>query len=196
ADTMTVALTNRRPISRLKAFVRSDGGNARLSDEAFTSGLAAQKHFLRALFTADAALDYGSLELRCESLGLLQDVQLLLLGFGIQSGISMETTNFGEGGARTGGGLPDRQVDYSSRDPRDGSPGARSHDNPNRADAVNRRHGLRIDPGSLRSFAKHIALLPGRKLEALASACGFAIQRDESRGNFDHVRSLRHLGRQ
>jgi hypothetical protein len=47
AGTMTATLTNRRLLSRLKAFVRTDAGTLqpgvlRLSDEAFTAGLAAQ----------------------------------------------------------------------------------------------------------------------------------------------------------
>ena len=94
ADTITVTLTNRRLISRLQAFVRTDCGEMRLSDEAFTSGLAAQKHFLRGLFTADANISNGTIALRSDSLGLLQDVQLILLGFGIQSSIITEN---GEG---------------------------------------------------------------------------------------------------
>src|SRR6185437_3751376 len=47
ADTITVTLTNRRLINRLKGFVRADQSRLRLSEEAFTAGLAAQKHFLR-----------------------------------------------------------------------------------------------------------------------------------------------------
>jgi ribonucleoside-diphosphate reductase alpha chain len=87
-DTATATLTNRRLISRLKAFVRTESGQPRrFSDEAFTAGLAAQKHLLRALFTADAVVTNNTLELKAESLGLLQDVQLVLLGFGIQSNI-------------------------------------------------------------------------------------------------------------
>ena len=39
----------------------------RLSDEAFTAGLAAQKHLLRGLFTADATINDGTLELRSDS---------------------------------------------------------------------------------------------------------------------------------
>ncbi len=189
-DTMTATLTNRRLLSRLKAFMRTESGRLRLSDEAFTAGLAAQKHFLRALFTSDASIDNGTLELRHDSFGLLQDVQLILLGFGIQSSISTNSNSqsLGEGGAIASGGLPGRQVDLLS-------PGTRSG-NANRVDAAQRRHGLRIDPGSLRSFGKHVALLPGKKLEQLADACGFAIQRSESSGNWDHVRSFTLLGKQ
>ena len=55
-NTLTATLTNRRLLSRLSAFVRTDDGQRRLSDEAFTAGLAAQKHLLRALFTADAKI--------------------------------------------------------------------------------------------------------------------------------------------
>ncbi|HYO07333.1 MAG TPA: LAGLIDADG family homing endonuclease [Tepidisphaeraceae bacterium] len=207
-DTLTTTLTNGRLIARLQAFVRSaaDNGRVRLSDEAFTSGLAAQKHFLRALFTADAHVTGGTLELRHESAELLQDVQLILLGFGIQSSLNSHQSTFGtfsqsdgEGGAIAGGGLPGRQVITSIS-----SPGARPGIGGNggssvaagrhRADAVASRHGLRIDPGSLRSFGKHVALLPGRKLEQLASACGFAIQK--TTGNYDRVNRLAPLGKQ
>ena len=81
-------ITNRRLLSRVKAFVRSDAGTCRLSDEAFTSGLAAQKHLLRGLFTADGVVADNSLELRHASTGLLADVQLVLLGFGIRSSVT------------------------------------------------------------------------------------------------------------
>ncbi|MGH7214779.1 MAG: LAGLIDADG family homing endonuclease, partial [Tepidisphaeraceae bacterium] len=85
--TATLTLSNRRLLSRLNAFIRTDSGARRLSDEAFTSGLAAQKHLLRALFSADALILNNTLELPSKSLALLQDVQLLLLGFGVQSAI-------------------------------------------------------------------------------------------------------------
>ncbi|MGB7157519.1 MAG: LAGLIDADG family homing endonuclease [Tepidisphaeraceae bacterium] len=219
--TATATLTNRRLISRLKAFVRTESGQRRLSDEAFTAGLAAQKHLLRALFTADALIANNTLELSAESLGLLQDVQLILVGFGIQSAICdgsvganlvfahpgssngngrtqasplQHNLDSSEGGAFAGGGLPDRPVAPTQ-------PGTRSQ----RVDASTRRHGLRIDSGSLRFFAKHVGLLPGAKLEHLAHATSYAISRDidkptaqswASRANFDHVASLTHLGRQ
>ncbi len=191
ADTITVTLTNRRLINRLKGFVRADQSRLRLSEEAFTAGLAAQKHFLRGLFTADGQINDNTLELRSESLGLLQDVQLILLGFGVQSSISSNPMTFSEGGALAGGGLPDRQVTYPSS-----SPGARSHDG-NRADADSSRHGLRIDPGSLRSFGTLISLLPGKKLEQLENA----IQTQSSvlstqSSNWDAVTTLTPLGSQ
>src|SRR5207248_8473259 len=107
-DTLTVTLTNRRLISRLKGFLRSENGRLRLSDDAFTSGLAAQKHFLRALFTADASLDQDVLQLKSESLALLQDVQLLLLGFGIKASLTCYGSS--EGGAFASGALSDRPV--------------------------------------------------------------------------------------
>ena len=139
-------VTNRRLLSRVKAFVRSDGKTGRLSDEAFTAGLAAQKHLLRGLFTADGSVVNNSLELRHASPGLLADVQMVLLGFGVQSAI----------------------VD----------------------------HALRVDPGSLRAFGKHVGLLPGRKLEQLAEAISVAIARPESAGNHDRFLSLAPIGKQ
>src|SRR5438105_4890455 len=92
-STLTVRLTNRRLISRLGAFIRTEGSRRRLAEEAFTSGLAAQKHMLRALFTADAQIKNGTVELVSDNLGLLEDVQLLLLGFGVQSHLSSTTNN-------------------------------------------------------------------------------------------------------
>ncbi|MEA2711687.1 MAG: ribonucleoside-diphosphate reductase alpha chain [Phycisphaerales bacterium] len=193
ADTITVTLTNRRLISRLKGFVRTDAGRARLSEEAFTAGLAAQKHFLRGLFTADGTIEGNTLELRSDSLGLLQDAQLILLGFGIQSAITSENDS-GEGGALARGGMPGRQGSFST------SPGMRDDGGPSaarRIDAVASRHGLRIDPGSLRSFGKHVGLLPGKKLEQLATAISYSLERNGgSNGNFDRVKSFTSIGRQ
>ncbi|MDB5289957.1 MAG: ribonucleoside-diphosphate reductase alpha chain, partial [Phycisphaerales bacterium] len=107
-DTLTATLTNRRLISRLRAFVRSDASHAtaherRLSDEAFTAGLAAQKHLLRALFSADATITNGTLELQSQSLGFLEDVQLILLGFGVQTAIQTDAVTRGHGDAGTSG---------------------------------------------------------------------------------------------
>jgi ribonucleoside-diphosphate reductase alpha chain len=148
-NTLTANLTNRRLLSRMKAFVRVDHGVRRLSDEAFTAGLAAQKHMLRALFTADGIVHHGSIELQSDSPQLLQDVQLILLGFGVQSAITDSDGN-----------------------------------------------ALRIDNGSLRSFAKYVGLLPGRKLEQLATAVTLAIQEPETQGNYDRVAAIVHQGKQ
>src|SRR5687767_8983410 len=188
--TATATFTNRRLLSRLSAFVRIENGLRRLSDEAFTAGLAAQKHVLRALFTADANVRKNTVELASESLGLLQDVQLILLGFGVQSSIHFDSSHdSSEGGAFAGGGLPDRQVAATA-------PGARPGNGAPRADAILRRHGLRIDPGSLRLFAQHVAVLPGRKLEQLATAVSFALSNPEEDGSFDAVASVTLTGRE
>jgi ribonucleoside-diphosphate reductase alpha chain len=85
------ATVGRRLLSRLTAFVRRDAQGKRLAEEAFTTGLAAQKHLLRALFTADGEFANGSLQISHANLGLLEDVQLLLSGFGVQSSISQST---------------------------------------------------------------------------------------------------------
>src|SRR5205823_12726667 len=74
--TATASLTNRRLLSRLTAYVGRIDGQKRLADEAFTSGLAAQKHLLRALFTADAHAVDGTMQLISESVGFLEDVQM------------------------------------------------------------------------------------------------------------------------
>jgi ribonucleoside-diphosphate reductase alpha chain len=196
-NTLTATVTNRRILSRLKAFVRVVDGVARLSDEAFTAGLAAQRHLLRSLCSADANVSNGTIELTSSSRGLLEDVQLLLLGFGVKSEISSLKSEIGNrqsaiandetgGGAAENGALPDRhESSIEGHGPRSVV----------RGDAESRRHGLRIDPGSLRSFGRHIGLLPGRKLEQLAASISFAIASDESEGNFDHVASFTSMGR-
>jgi ribonucleoside-diphosphate reductase alpha chain len=181
-NTLTATLTNRRLISRLGAFIRTELGIRRLSDDAFTSGLAAQKHLLRALFSADANITNNTLELKSDSLPLLQDVQLLLLGFGVQSAIH-------DGGAVAYGGLPDRRMSPTTSGPR--SP---------RGDADSRRHGLRIDPGSLRTFNKYIGLLAGKKSDQLSTLVSHSIDRptampwDQS-GNWERFATLTPIGK-
>ncbi|MGD0541342.1 MAG: hypothetical protein ABSB33_07485, partial [Tepidisphaeraceae bacterium] len=61
-----------------------------------------------------------------------------------------------------------------------------------RTDPISKRHGLRIDPGSVRAFARHVGLLPGKKLQQLNSANELA---PANRGNFDRVQSLTRQGR-
>jgi ribonucleoside-diphosphate reductase alpha chain len=171
-----------------------------LSEEAFTSGLAAQKTFPPRPLHRGRQHRQQHAELQSDSLGLLQDVQLILLGFGIQSSITTHQSpvnhddEVGEGGALARGGLPGRQGSFST------SPGVRAAADgsaASRIDAVASRHGLRIDPGSLRSFGKHIALLPGKKLEQLATAISYSLERNgASTGNFDRVKSFTSIGRQ
>ena len=206
---MTATLSNRRLMNRLKAFVRAEPGARRLGDEAFTAGLAAQKHLLRGLFTADGVVTDGALELRSTNAALLEDVQLILLGFGIQSarisrpelveggfgGQSNQRIN--EGGAFVSGGLPGRRGTADVPGLRSGGAdrplgGPKADDSRGDADL---RHGLRIDPGSLRSFGKYVGILPGRKLEQLADAISFARARVEGTPNFDRVASFKSLGR-
>jgi ribonucleoside-diphosphate reductase alpha chain len=197
--TITATLSQRRLISRLQAFVKVDNGERRLSDDAFTAGLAAQRHLLRALFSADAIINDETVILQSDSLSLLEDVQLILLGFGIKSAVvgsrqwavgseahvlptahsplPTETTH-GEGGALVHGGMPDRRMTPTSS-------GLRSP----RGDADSRRHGLRIDPGSLRFFAQYIAFLPGEKLESLATLVG---SRQWAVGSEAHILSTAH----
>ena len=206
--TATLTLSNRRLISRLRGFIRVDaGGNARLSDEAFTIGLPAQKHLLRGLFSADGAVDGNTVVLRTDNPGLLEDVQLLLLGFGIKCSVNPCAPNVGgygspanvqpaaqaawpfeqrDGGAVVYGGLPDRRVNPTS-------PGSRdevSRLTLPRSDADDRRHGLRIDPGSLRSFNTFIAARPGETPDALPDVGGAACD-DEA---WDRFQSLTPAG--
>ena len=149
-----------------------------------------------------AGVANGSLTLHSTNLPLLEDVQLILLGFGVQSAIlpaadqridqrtdqrnnprnGEDGVPAGEGTALACGGMPGRQAAQDVPGPR--------------GDAEVMRHGLRIDPGSLRSFGKHIGLLPGRKLEQLAGAISFAIARPAADGNWDRVATLTPLGRQ
>ena len=100
-QTTVATLTNLRLLCRLRSFVQGSGSRRHLSDAAFTSGLAAQKHMLRGLFSADGDVVDGSIEIRELSLALLKDVQTLLLGFGIRSaigeGISIHTLRIDEG---------------------------------------------------------------------------------------------------
>jgi len=189
SDTLTATLTNRRLMSRLGAFVRNDTGQARLSDEAFTAGLAAQKHLLRGLFTADGRICDGSLAIEHESEGFLEDVQLILLGFGVRSSVSSAPNGFEhesrfadqintrEGGAFASGGLSGRLDDQSGH-------------------AATRRHGLRIEPGSLRSFATSISLLPSPLLSQLTEIVGDSAPRFGDLPNYDRVAALSPLGKQ
>ena len=146
---VTTTFTDRRMLSRLGAFIRTDRENGRtvqrLSDDAFTAGLAAQKHLLRGLFTADGLVTDRTITLPHASAPLLADVQLLLLGFGVKS-------------SRT-------------------------------ADA------LEIDPSSLHHFARHVALLPGAKLDALADLIGRSPVQQAARQT-DRFASLAPLGKQ
>jgi ribonucleoside-diphosphate reductase alpha chain len=186
APTMIAPVVHRRLISRMNAFIRNEAGRRRLSDEAFTAGLAAQKHMLRGLFTADALINNHSVELQNQSRTLLQDVQLILLGFDVQSAI-FDLTN--DGGAVASGAMSGRQVSTTPL----GSDDFQSHD-------ANPRHGLRIDPGSLRSFYTHVGLIPGAKKDRLTSLVSQAIDRPEdhegTRGNWDRFDALVPMGRQ
>jgi ribonucleoside-diphosphate reductase alpha chain len=135
-STLTKTFTNRRLLSRLGMFIRVDRSTGvRLSDDAFTAGLAAQKHLLRGLFSADAVVDgaTGSVTLRHRNRHLIEDVQLLLGGFGIQSTIESTGGAGGLGGALEALGN----------------------------DAADPRHGLRIKASSLRLFHEHIGFLGG-----------------------------------
>jgi ribonucleoside-diphosphate reductase alpha chain len=192
--TATATLSNRRMLSRIGAYVRVENGQRRLSDDAFTTGLAAQKHLLRGLFTADGVIQNGILELHTASLALLEDVQLMLLGFGIQSAI----VQLGEGGALARGSGLSACGAANPLAVAGGSPGRLPVNLPaeaQNADAAHSRHGLRIDPGSLRSFARHIGLLPGRKLDQLSEAISQTINRAHGHGNYDRFASLTPLGR-
>ncbi len=201
-NTITATLTNRRLLSRLKAFLRNDSSNGsplpRLGDEAFTTGLAAQKHLLRALFTADAVIENGTLMLHHESAPMLQDVQLLLIGFGVQSTLAQHSElstphSVNDGGAVAFGGLPDdRRV--STPHPRSRPTG--SDAGSTRDDAAHSRHGLRVDPGSLRAFGKHLGLLRGAKLEQLARLIAEMHDTEPSTQNYDRFASLNLLGKQ
>ena len=217
----TVTLTNRRLISRIRAFARVEDGQVRLSDDTFTTGLAAQKHILRGLFSADGQIVNNTIELQHESLGLLQDVQMILLGFGVKSKLlsasSHELSAFDkfDGGAVVCGGLPGRRVTPTLLGMRET---ASNGDQQPRRDADDRRHGLRIDPGSLRFFCKYIGVLPSPKLEELANVVGRGLEvggwksevggrfanvdhhptttNPQPTANWDRVSSLTHVGRE
>jgi ribonucleoside-diphosphate reductase alpha chain len=97
--TLTTTITARRLVDRVRAFVRYNNGQKRLSDDAFTAGLAAQKHLLRALFTADGVVVDDTVELSGNA-ALLADVQLLLLGFGVKSAVVGNTLRIGQRSVR------------------------------------------------------------------------------------------------
>ena len=163
-DTLTATLTNRRLLSRLSAFVRTEPAMRRLSDEAFTAGLAAQKHLLRGLFTADARHHQQHARTRQPtSLGLLAGHPADPAGLRRAVAIIDHSTHDAKAEPSPAEACPSGRTDSSRR----GTPW-RGGPLPSRGDADSRRHGLRIDPGSLRSFGKHVGLLPGRKLEQLA----------------------------
>jgi ribonucleoside-diphosphate reductase alpha chain len=160
--------TDRRLLSRLKAYVKIEAGSRRLSDDAFTAGLAAQKHLLRAIFTADATVQPGTIEMRCDSVALLHDLQMLLLGFGIKAGVHSDP------------------IEWPSDEPAaDRTP--------------QNRHRMRIDAGSLRSFAKYIGFLPGRKAAELAAMIVQPVSPSRNRrsddANYDRVATLTPLGK-
>jgi len=168
SSTMSVTISNRRILSRLRAYLRKEQGQTRLSDDAFTAGLAAQKHILRALFTADAIANDETLELFHTSRGLLQDVQLILLGFGVKSSLHSDIS----GGGAVTGGLASRRND-GDRNP---------------------RHGLRIDPASLPVFRQHVGTLAG---DAKPLSAGIAHQpRFAGETAWDKVATFTHLGTQ
>jgi ribonucleoside-diphosphate reductase alpha chain len=181
--TATASLTNRRLLRRIRAYVRYEAGQRRLGDDVFTSGLAAQKHILCGLFSADATVLDGTLVLRSDSPALLGDLQMILLGFGIQSAIGSyersstggdSTFVMGEGGALVRGTVA-------------GVYGA--------GDSAAVSYCLRIDRGSLGLFAQQISLLPGKKLEQLTTALGVAANRNLPAKNFDRVATLTPAGR-
>ena len=202
----TAVFTNRRLLSRLRAFVRTEGTARRLSDEAFTAGLAAQKHLLRALFTADATFAGDTVELPSDSRDFLEDVQLLLLGFGVQTAIgsgqsavgggqvgkpsdfSLHTSDFGQ----NSGGLPA----FQGKDPTGTLSSGAAQNGADLTTPAPQRHGLRVDAGSLRNFGKYIGMLPGRQLAKLADVVSLAIARSPEFGNWDKVGGLTPLGRQ
>lgn len=214
----TQTLTHGKLISRVRAYVRGSGKTKRLSDDAFTAGLAAQKHLLRALFSADAEIKNGTLELTSRSTGFLHDVQMLLLGFGVQCSVHSFIDNGGAvargGDASTRGGLTSTRGGLTSPhgsgiSTRGGAASARGGSSSNRMksgssktsiDEVSPRHGLRVDPGSLRFFGKNLGLLPGTKLASLAQAISFSIERASTGvpddAHYDRVATLTPLGKQ
>ena len=243
-NTLTVKVTNRRLMSRLGAFIRNDGGRRRLGDDIFTAGLPAQKHLLRGLFSADGVIRDGALELLSDNLPLLEDVQLLLLGFGVQSSLFAgdegtearrheggEAVPTGNWQLPTGNSSPPIEnrkskieiAQHSALSTQHSGPTDRGELSERRAvptwpgdqtrpggvsadrdaaldsavwsGAESRRHGLRIDSGSLRLFATHIGLLPGLTARRLAETVARCAARPEGLGNFDRVATLRPLGR-
>jgi len=88
------SITNNLLINKIEEYVDSSlkAHQKRISDKMFNLSLGEQKYILQGLFTADGTVaNYGEksqyVALDSTSLGLLKDVQILLLGFGIKSKI-------------------------------------------------------------------------------------------------------------
>src|SRR4029450_11394699 len=105
----------------------------------------------RPLFTPHGPVTADTLSLESESRGLLEDIQLILLGFGVQSAVydidpvlspQSSVPASSEGGAFAGGRLSDRPVATGAAEgaaapgPRSGVTGSIP-----RGDAIPRRHG-------------------------------------------------------
>jgi ribonucleoside-diphosphate reductase alpha chain len=124
----TRTLTNRRLLSRTNAFIRVDRTGKRFSEEAFTAGLAAQKHLLRGLFTADGFITSGTVVLRSSSVMLIEDVQLLLTGFGIHSAVTANELRISPSSIRAFaehvGMLPGAKLDALNTLPKNRRPGS------------------------------------------------------------------------
>jgi nucleoside phosphorylase len=184
--TTTATLTHHRLLSRLRAFVRRDGATFRLSDEGFTAGLAAQKHVLKGLFSVDGALSGSSMRIG-GSLGLLTDVQALLIAFGIASAISPRSAP--PSASNASDSASDAEVLEVGSTP-EADLGADTHSH---QEAGLRNHGLCVSANGLLLFSQHIGLLSGWKNAQLASAVA-GIPNNGKLVNYDCVASLRPLG--
>ena len=80
--TMTASFTNRRLLSRLRLCRARQRPAADCRMRRSPRGWRPQKHLLRALFTADGVVDGGAGDSTGER-RLLDDVQLILIGFGV-----------------------------------------------------------------------------------------------------------------
>ena len=146
--------TSVRPVlDALAKYAVLDGGATAkgLTDEAFTLDRASQASLLQALFTADGSVaNYGVksqyVALDSTSLGLLQSVQMLLLGFGVKAKIYENRRPL----ANTTALLPD------------GKGGTMES-------TVAQMHSLRISKASRIAFEQEIGFLPeSGKAAALA----------------------------
>jgi ribonucleoside-diphosphate reductase alpha chain len=150
--TLRVGTASRCVVDLLKLYAVLDQGSAqkRFTDEIHALDRDALAAILRGLFTADGTVaDYGEksqyVALDSTSLTLLQQVQALLLAFGVRSRL-----------------YRDRRLASTARLP-DGRGGTQEY-------AVAQMHSLRISRASRRVFAEAIGFLPGsRKAQRLAA---------------------------
>ena len=173
-DTLTATLTNRRLLSRLKAFVRTDDGAAAASATKPSPPASPRRSTCSAACSPPtASVTNDTLELHqpnrsaarrraAHPARLRHPIRIIDTRRTQHSTLAKAEPSPAEACPDDGGLLRSTRLRQRGR--------LQAVAATSRGDAASRRHGLRIDPGSLRSFGKHVGLLPGTKLEQLADA--------------------------